>query len=105
MKRSGDIASLFQKYESKKKACSQSPSVDQDRVIEENVTRTPMSEQEDGPDQNRVIEENITPTPMPPNPPPVAQKEPIYDISRLPLDPGERQPIANYPVNDQDAVR
>ena len=42
---------------------------------------------------------------MPPNPPPVAQKEPIYDISRLPLDPGERQPIANYPVNDQDAVR
>jgi len=27
MKRSGDIASLFQKYESKKKACSQSPSV------------------------------------------------------------------------------
>ncbi|XP_066320138.1 uncharacterized protein [Miscanthus floridulus] len=64
-----------------------------------------MSEQEDGPDQDRVIEENITPTPMPPNPPLVAQKEPIYDISRLPLDPGERQPIANYPVNDQDAVR
>jgi len=27
MKRSGDIAFLFQKYESKKKACSQSPSV------------------------------------------------------------------------------
>ena len=121
MKRSGDIAFLFQKYESKKKACSQSPSVaaavpeeqmeeqedgqDQDRVIEENVTPTPMSEQEDGTDQDRVIEENVTPTPMPPNPPPVAQKEPIYDISRLPLDPGERQPIANYPVNDQDAVR
>ena len=121
MKRSGDIASLFQKYESKKKACSQSPSVaaavpeeqmeeqedgqDQDRVIEENVTPTPMSKQEDGPDQDRVIEENITQTPMPPNPPPVVQKEPIYDISRLPLDPGKRQHITNYPVNDQDAVR
>jgi len=99
MKRSGDIASLFQKYESKKKACSQSPSV------AAAVPEEQMEEQEDGQDQDRVIEENATPTPMPPNPAPIAQKEPIYDISRLPLDPGERQPIANYPVNDQDAVR
>ena len=38
---------------------------------------------------------------MPPSPPPVAHKEPIYDISRLPLDPVERQHIANYPINDQ----
>ncbi|PUZ40799.1 hypothetical protein GQ55_9G452100 [Panicum hallii var. hallii] len=43
---------------------------------------------------------------MPPAPPPpVPEKEPIYDINQLPLDPGERQSIANYPVNDQDAVR
>ncbi|KAG2622152.1 hypothetical protein PVAP13_3NG281100 [Panicum virgatum] len=38
-------------------------------------------------------------------PPPVAEKEPVYDINRLPLDPGERQSIASYPYNDQDAVR
>ena len=55
MKRSGDIASLFQKYESKKKACSQSPSV---AVA---VPEEQMKEQEDGQDQDRVIEENITP--------------------------------------------
>jgi hypothetical protein len=29
----------------------------------------------------------------------------VYDISRLPYDPGERVPIASYPVNDQDAIR
>jgi len=55
MKRSGDIASLFQKYESKKKACSQSPSV------AAAVPEEQMEEQEDGQDQDRVIEENITP--------------------------------------------
>jgi hypothetical protein len=68
--------------------------------IEEQDGPDQIEEQEDAPDQDRVVEENETPTPMPPSPPPVAQKEPIYDISRLPLDPGERQPIANYPVND-----
>ena len=57
-KRSGDIASLFQKYESKKKACSQSPSV------AAAVPEEQMEEQEDGQDQDRVIEENVTPTPM-----------------------------------------
>ncbi|XP_066320137.1 uncharacterized protein [Miscanthus floridulus] len=93
MKRSGDIASLFQKYESKKKAYSQSPMVAA-------VPEEQMEEQKDGQDQDRVIEENVTPTPMSEQ-----EDEPIYDISRLPLDPGERQPIANYPVNDQDAVR
>jgi hypothetical protein len=48
MKRSGDIASLFQKYESKK-ARSQSPSVAA-AVLEEQ-----MEEQEHGQDQDRVI--------------------------------------------------
>jgi len=42
-----------------------------------------------------VIEENVAPTPVPPTPSPL-----VYDISRLPLDPGERQPITNYHVND-----
>jgi hypothetical protein len=56
--------------------------------IEEQDGPDQIEEQEDAPDQDRVVEENETPTPMPPSPPPVAQKEPIYDISRLPLDPG-----------------
>uniref|UniRef100_A0A453BI94 Uncharacterized protein n=1 Tax=Aegilops tauschii subsp. strangulata TaxID=200361 RepID=A0A453BI94_AEGTS len=30
---------------------------------------------------------------------------PVYDFSRLKHDPGERLPIASYPVNDQDTVR
>ena len=94
MMRSGDIASLFQKYESKKKASSPSPSLAA-AVPEEEIEK-----QEDGPDEDRVIEENVAPTLVPPTPSP-----PVYDISRLPLDPRERQPIANYPVNDQDAVR
>ncbi|XP_066324330.1 uncharacterized protein [Miscanthus floridulus] len=92
--RSGDIASLFQKYESKKKASSPSPS------LAAAVTEEELEAQEDGPDEDRVIEENVAPTLVPPTPSP-----PVYDISRLPLDPRERQPIANYPVNDQDAVR
>ena len=29
----------------------------------------------------------------------------IYDVSRLPHDPGERQPIASYHANDHDAIR
>ena len=88
MKRSGDIASLFQKYESKKKASSPSPSIAA-AVPEKEI------EEEDGPDEDRVIEENVAPTRVPPTPSP-----PVYDISRLPLDPGERQPITNYHVND-----
>jgi hypothetical protein len=35
-----------------------------------------------------------------PPPPPL-----VYDISHLPQDPGERQHILNYPVNDQDAIQ
>jgi hypothetical protein len=89
MKRSGDIASLFQKYESKKKASSPSPSPAA-AVLEEEI-----EEQEDGPNEDRVIEENVAPTPVLPTPSP-----PVYYISRLPLDPGERQPIANYPLNE-----
>ena len=98
MKRGSDIASLFQKYSSKKKVSSPSPSVAA-AIPEEQF------EEQAGPDQDRVIAENATPIPMPSGPPPVAEKEPVYDISRLPLDPGERQSIGSYPCNDQDAVR
>ena len=50
MKRSGDIASLFQKkYEAKKKASFPSPFV-APAILEEQI-----EEQEGGPDQDRVI--------------------------------------------------
>ena len=94
MKRGSDIASLFQKYSSKKKVSSPSTSVAA-AIPEEQF------EEQGGRDQDRVIAENATPIPMPSGPPPVAEKEPVYDISRLPLDPGERQSIASYPCNDQ----
>jgi hypothetical protein len=47
-----------------------------------------------------VIEvEDVLPTqPMP------LVSLPFYDINHLPYDPGERAPIASYPVNDQDAI-
>ncbi|XP_025795015.1 uncharacterized protein LOC112875393 [Panicum hallii] len=101
MKRSGDIASLWKNYEAKKKqASSPSPSVAQA------LPEGQIEEQESVLDRERVIEENVMTTPMPPAPPPpVPEKEPIYDINQLPLDSGERQSIANYPVNDQDSVR
>ncbi|XP_066374592.1 uncharacterized protein [Miscanthus floridulus] len=38
-------------------------------------------------------------------PPPPASKPPVYDINLLPYDPGERLPIKDYHVNDQDAIR
>lgn len=114
MKRKCDIACMFEKYEAKNKAASPSPSVvaaDPEEQIEEQEdvaaagSEEQIDEHESGSDQGRVIEQNVTSTPMPPRPAPVSENEPVYDISRLPLDPGERQPISNYPVNDQDAVR
>ena len=42
----------------------------------------------------------LSPSPPPPPPPPQ-----VYDINRLPHDPGQRLPIQSYPANDQDAIR
>jgi hypothetical protein len=92
MKRGGDIASLFRKHEAKKLATSpaypsSTPAVNQGQ---------PSNEQEEG-----VIEENQNH--MPSSPPPAASQSsapPVYDINRLPHDPGERQPISSYHVND-----
>jgi hypothetical protein len=62
------------------------------------------------PEEN-IMEEQFEEDPLPspplasPPPPPPASKLPMYDINRLPYDPGERQPIENYNVNDQDAIR
>ncbi|KAL6599039.1 hypothetical protein ACP70R_045903 [Stipagrostis hirtigluma subsp. patula] len=36
---------------------------------------------------------------------PGSESERIYDVDRLPHDPGKRMPISSYDVNDQDAVR
>nr|CAH65861.1 OSIGBa0126J24.6 [Oryza sativa] len=116
MKRKSDIASMFQRYEAKKKATSPSPlsaanSEEQIEKQEDADAAGPeeqIEEHEGGSNQEteeRVIEQNVALAPIPPRPPPVPEKEPIYDFSRLPFDPGERQPISSYPVNDQDAVR
>ena len=114
MKRDGDIASLFQKHKAKKLAASSSPApVPAATVVEE-----PIQVQE------RIIEEDVNPSlvassvlsesieaedVLPPIPPPIENvlppQSPIYDVNRLPYDPGERLPIASYPFNDQDAIR
>ncbi|XP_062203555.1 uncharacterized protein LOC133905803 isoform X2 [Phragmites australis] len=102
MKRNGDIASLFRKHRAKKIASSSSPS--SVGVVAEEQTQ----EQEGTPEQERVIEEIVNL--MPSSPPSVPLEDvsplpPIYDINRLPHDPGERLPIVSYPINDQDAIR
>jgi hypothetical protein len=101
MKRNGDIAFLFQRHEAKKKAAATtttsncSPDPDPvEHVVEEQT-------------HERVAKEIINPMPPPlsPSPPQQSSLPPVYDINRLPQDPGERCPILNYPVNDRDAIR
>ena len=94
MKRNGDIRFLFQK--AVKKAAAIDPPLDENIVEEQNQ------------EEDRVqVEEIADHLPSPPlaSPPPPASKPPAYDINRLPYDPGERLPIEDYPVNDQDAIR
>jgi hypothetical protein len=89
MKKQGDIASLFRNHAAKKQkfiASSLSPDVTQ--------ASTPQEQEEE-----RINEEIVNPMPSAPPPPP------LYDVSRLPHDPGERQPIASYHANDHDAIR
>jgi hypothetical protein len=95
MKRNGDIASLFQKYSSKKVVVSSSPATTvvedepqvQDRVTEEIMNTIPSS-------PPSIPTDDVSPQPTP-----------VYDINRLQHDPGERMPIQSYPINDQDAIR
>ncbi|XP_066320059.1 uncharacterized protein [Miscanthus floridulus] len=94
MKRNGDIRSLFQKAAKKAAAINAPP--DENIVEEQNQ------------EEDRVQVEEIAdhlPSPLLASPPPPASKPPAYDINRLPYDPGERLPIEDYPVNDQDAIR
>jgi hypothetical protein len=91
-RRDGDIRSFFHKPAKKVAVDASIP--DPPPEPEENI----MEEQ---------FEEDPLPSPplASPPPPPPASKLPMYDINRLPYDPGERQPIENYNVNDQDAIR
>jgi hypothetical protein len=63
--------------------------------------------EEQNQDARTEVEENADPSPPPMSPQPSAPaaKPPVYDINLLPYDPGERLPIKDYPVNDQDAIR
>ena len=95
MKRNEDIASLFQKHATKKKAAAATATSNPDPV-------EPAVEEQT---HERVVEEIVNPMPPPPPPPQPSSLPPVYDINRLPHDLGERCPILNYPVNDQDAIR
>jgi hypothetical protein len=89
MKKQRDIVSLFRNHDVKKHkfiASSLSPDATQ--------ATTPQEQEEE-----RVNEEIVNPMPSA-SPPPT-----IYDVSRLPHDLGERQPIASYHANDHDAIR
>ena len=99
MKRNVDIASLFRKHEAKKLAAASSPPP---------APATKVIEEEDQ-EQSSVLSEaidvdNILP-PQPQPQLPTPSSLPVYDINRLPHDPGERLPIASYDINDQDAIR
>ncbi|XP_066382993.1 uncharacterized protein, partial [Miscanthus floridulus] len=64
--------------------------------------------EEQNQEEDRVqVEEIADHLPSPPlaSPPPPTSKPSAYDINRLPYDLGERLPIEDYPVNDQDAIR
>ena len=112
---------FFQKHKAKKLAASASPSLVPAApvvlVVEEEV-QEPVQVQE------RIIEEDVNPSlvassvlsesieaedVLPPIPPPIENvlppQSPIYNVNRLPYDPGESLPIASYPFNDQDAIR
>ena len=97
MKRNGDIVSLFQKHAAKKAAAAAAVSSPPAATAATMVEGEPQV-------QETIIEEieNSRPSSPPPVlPPPL----PVYDINRLPHDPGQRLPIQSYPANDQDAIR
>jgi hypothetical protein len=79
MKKQGDIASLFRNHVAKKHKF---------------IVSTPQEQEED-----RINEEIVNPMPS------TLPLPTLYDVSRLPHDPGERQPIASYHANDHDAIR
>ncbi|KAI4965325.1 hypothetical protein ZWY2020_054795 [Hordeum vulgare] len=102
MKRVGDIVSLFQKeaikIRKRNKVGNMLDVVEEltkelvcIRVVIEGQTQEPTMSM-----SNVIIEQTRDVSPPPP---------PVYDFSRLKHDLGEMVPIANYHVNDQEAVR
>jgi len=93
MKRNGDIVSLFQKHAAKKAAAAAAVSSPPAATAATMVEGEPQV-------QETIIEEieNSRPSSPPPVlPPPL----PVYDINRLPRDPGERLPFKAIPIKMQ----
>lgn len=99
MKRSSQIASLFEKHKAKKIASSTPLVIDDEETEEDSrlllVVDSAHPVQSDS-DSEIEVEDA---TPHPPSP----QRR--YDAHFLPYDPGERIPISSYDVNVQDDVR
>jgi hypothetical protein len=101
MKRNGDIRSLFQKAAKKAAAVALNPP-DPPPTHDENIMKE-HNQEEDRAEVEKIADP--LPSPVVASPPPSASKPLVYDINRLPHDPGERMPIEDYHVNDKDAVR
>ncbi|XP_066320439.1 uncharacterized protein [Miscanthus floridulus] len=85
MKRDGDIASLYRKHEAKRKAAAAAAAATSNHSPNSIV---PVVEQQT---RERVVEEtenNVVPPPPRPQPP---SAQPVYDINRLPHDPGQNR--------------
>jgi hypothetical protein len=99
MKRNRDIRSFFQSHAVKKVATV---------VAGSSLCASPVPNvvEEQPQEENDVIEENVNLTPPSSPSIPLEDVPPpsVYDIDRLPRDPGERLPIQNYLVNDQDVI-
>ena len=107
MKRNNNLASLWNAHAQKQKAQKVSSSTPNQLIIhdqqvgpeipcEEEIHETQkMEDQEarpENPSDEEIHEEQET-------------EEGIYDVDRLPHDPGKRIPIIQYSANEQDAVR
>ncbi|XP_066358501.1 uncharacterized protein [Miscanthus floridulus] len=96
MKRNGDIRSFFGKAAKKSAAAALNPTPPPVETVVEEQNREDRAE----------VEEIADPSPplVSSPPPPPASKPPVFDINLLPYDPGERLPLKDYHVNDQDAI-
>ena len=97
MKRNGDIRSFFCKAAKKPAAAALNPTPPPVETVVEEQNREDRAEVEEIADPSPPLASSP--------PPPPASKPPVYDINLLPYDPGERLPIKDYHVNDQDAIR
>ena len=106
MKRAGNIASLFERHAQKTGKKASMPDVHGTVDVAEEQTREFVVQEQT---QETVVSMSNVTVEQTPEPmvrlEDVSPPSPVYDFSRLKHDPGERLPIASYPVNDQDAVR